>query len=192
MGIDQRLGLDYVVILYPGRSLNVQSESRDIYLHRTRIFRPLKRSNPLSRRQYRFATFRSYQIRIWLFGLDLLDDTSRISSHDMESRDIFSYHTSSTNSHTSADCDIWAHGNITTKPAILTNGDCTSQLRPFDTISKERIERVCSGKEGTARADESARSYRDQTGIEESAVEVDIYSFADSGTMNTCMRAGRC
>ncbi len=101
-----------------------------------RIFQLFKHSHQLSRRCRRpFATFSSYQIRIRSLRVDFFDDTSRVSSHDVESRDILSYHTSSTNSHTPADCDIWAHGNIPTKPTILANGDCTSQLRTFDTIS---------------------------------------------------------
>lgn len=181
MGTSQRLGFDHIFILYTG-SFIISSAKARLYLHPATTGQT---SNPLSRRHNSFSILRSNQGRIRLLGLDLLDDTSRVSSHDMESRDIFGHHTSSANRHASTDGDTWTDCYISTKPAIFANCDGTSEFRSVDSISEKGIERVGSSEEGTAWTDESAGSYGDDGGIEECAVEVDVNSFADSGSMST-------
>jgi len=145
--------------------------------------------NPISSCDNRFFIFRSSQKRIGLLRLDLFNDTSGISSNHVECRDVFGHDTSSTNRDTSTDGDIWAHGDISTKPAILANSDCTSKLRSFDAVTEKRVERMCGSEEGAARTNERASADGDYGGIEKCAVEVDVHTLADPGFMST--RQGR-
>ncbi|KUJ19098.1 uncharacterized protein LY89DRAFT_683040 [Mollisia scopiformis] len=135
---------------------------------------------PVCRRyNYLFTTFLC-QFWIWGLALDFPDDPSRIPRYDMEFWNILRDHTSGTHSTTSTYRNARANGHITTEPAILPNSDRFPQLRTLNTIPEERIQRMSGGEERAIGTKESPCSYRYQTSVQESAIEVDINSFAKS------------
>jgi len=102
----------------------------------------------------------------------------------MECWNIFRNHTPGTYGNAPADCDARTDCYVASEPTIFTNCYRASEFRAIDSVTEERIERVCGGKERAIGAYESPGTNSDEAGIQEGAIEVDIDSFAESNTVS--------
>jgi hypothetical protein len=99
---------------------------------------------------------------LWFY---LPNDPCRISSDDMEIRNVLRDNTPSSHSHASPNGNTWKYYAATTKPAILANRDRTSEFGAFDSIPKEGIDRMSGSVEGAIGTDQRACSNGDSTGV---------------------------
>jgi len=88
-----------------------------------------------------------FQRWIWRIDLDLPQDPSRIASHAMERRDIFSHYTSCAYCSTSSYGDTSKNNGISSKPAVLPDRDRFAELRTPDAIAEEGVKWMGCRKE---------------------------------------------
>ena len=98
----------------------------------------------------------------------------------MKWKHVLGHNTSCTHCYTSTKRNPRKDNHITSEPAVLAYSDWFTELRAIDAISQKRVKRMCGGIEGAIRSDEGTWSDGDQTGVKESAIEIDIYSSSDS------------
>lgn len=125
-----------------------------------------------------------FLIKYWIrrVDLNLSKNTGRIPSHTMKGWNVFGHNTSCTNCYASTYSDARKHYNIPAKPAVLANGNWLTKFWTVCPVPEKGIEGMSGRVESTIWSDEGASPYCDETGVQESTVEVDIDTSPESTT----------
>jgi hypothetical protein len=129
--------------------------------------------------------------RVGLIWLYLSDNTSWITSNNMESRYVLGHHASCTNGHTPSNSDTRKHNHASSEPAILPYRNGRPEFRTLHAIAEEWIQRMCGSIEGTAGTNQGAGSDSDSASIKKCAIEIDINTFTEPTRISNWLREGR-
>lgn len=104
--------------------------------------------------------------------LNLADEPSRITRNDGKIRHALCDDAASANNAAPSNRDPWQYTHVPTDPAILSNMDLLTELWSLCTVTKGRIKRMGARVEATVRADKSAGTDGDETGVQENGIKV--------------------
>lgn len=115
---------------------------------------------------------------------NLLQNPCRIADHNNKVRHILGYHASCANRDASADGYAGKNHAVAAKPAVFSDLDRLSRLRPVGAVTQEGVERMCAAVKRAVGTDQSTCSDLDGAGVNPRAARVDIDAFSYSTRTN--------